>query len=108
MTKRQESPRSLGVDHATASQTKTWIDHELVGSEFRDARLNKRFRRLLEQLSDGIDESIPLVCQDWANTKAAYRFLSNHRVTEAKILEGPLPSNARPIRRCRCDRFDPP
>jgi len=32
--------------------------------------------------------SIPLVCQDWANTKAAYRFLSNDRVSEADILAG--------------------
>jgi hypothetical protein len=30
----------------------------------------KRFRTLLEQLSMGVGESIPLVCQDWANTKA--------------------------------------
>jgi hypothetical protein len=88
MTKRQESQRSRKVDHATASQTKTWIDRELAGSEFRDARLNKRFRKLFEQLSDGTGESIPLVCQDWANTKAAYRFLSNHRVTEGDILAG--------------------
>lgn len=88
MTKRQQSQHSLRVDHATVSQTKTWIDRELVGSEFRDARLHKRFRKFFEQLSDGIGESIPLVCQDWANTKAAYRFLSNHRVSEAAILEG--------------------
>ena len=88
MTKRQQSQHSSKVDHSTASQTKTWIDRELAGSEFRDARLNKRFRKLFEQLSDGIGESIPLVCQDWANTKAAYRFLSNHRVTEAEILTG--------------------
>jgi len=54
MTKRQESQRLQRVDHATASQTKTWIDRELVGSEFRDARLNKRFRKLFEQLSDGL------------------------------------------------------
>ncbi len=33
-------------------------------------------------------QSIPLVCQDWANTKAAYRFLSNDRVSEADILAG--------------------
>jgi hypothetical protein len=33
-------------------------------------------------------ESIPLVCQDWANTKAAYRFFSNERVTEKDILGG--------------------
>ena len=28
------------------------------------------------------------MCQDWANTKAAYRFLSNDRVSEADILAG--------------------
>ena len=33
-------------------------------------------------------QSIPLVCQDWANTKAAYRFFSNGRVTEEEILTG--------------------
>jgi hypothetical protein len=46
----------------------------------------KRFRKLFKQLSDGTGKSIPLDCQDWANTKAAYRFLSNHRVTEGDIL----------------------
>lgn len=88
MTKRQESHHSLRVDQTSFSQTKTWIDRELVGSEFRDARLSKRLRKLFERFSDGLGESIPLVCQDWANTKAAYRFLSNHRVTEAEILAG--------------------
>ena len=28
------------------------------------------------------------MCQDWANTKAAYRFLSNEHVSEANILAG--------------------
>src|SRR6266478_3392103 len=88
MTKRQKLQRSSTVDHATASQTKTWIDRELAGSQFRDVRLNKRLRRLFEQLSEGTGESIPLVCQDWANTKAAYRFLSNHRVNEEDVLAG--------------------
>ena len=32
--------------------------------------------------------SLPLACQDWANTKAAYRFFSNDRVSEAQILAG--------------------
>jgi Transposase DNA-binding/Transposase Tn5 dimerisation domain len=85
MTKRPQSQR---VANHTASTTETWVARELAGSEFRDARLNKRFRKLFEQLSDGLGESIPLVCQDWANTKAAYRFLSNQRVTEAEILAG--------------------
>jgi hypothetical protein len=29
-----------------------------------------------------------MICQDWANTKAAYRFFANERVTEEDILAG--------------------
>jgi hypothetical protein len=68
--------------------TDSWIDQELAGCQFKDMRLGKRFRKLLEQLSDGTGESIPLACQDWANTKAAYRFLANERVKEDTILAG--------------------
>ena len=66
----------------------TWIDRECAECHFKDVRLQKRFGILLEQMSGGIGESIPFVCQDWANTKAAYRFLSNKRVSEEKILRG--------------------
>ena len=66
----------------------TWTDRELSGCEFKDGRLGQRFRRLLQQLAEGTAESIPLACQDWANTKAAYRFLANERVTEHDILAG--------------------
>jgi len=65
-----------------------WIDHELAGCQFKDERLEKRFRKLLEHLSEGIGESIPMACQDWANTKAAYRFFANERVNERDILAG--------------------
>jgi hypothetical protein len=33
-------------------------------------------------------QTIPFACQDWASTKAAYRFLSNDRVSEYDILSG--------------------
>ena len=39
-------------------------------------------------ISGQVGETIPAACQDWANTKAAYRFLSNDRVSEAEILGG--------------------
>ncbi len=65
-----------------------WIDRESSGCEFRDARLGDRFRKLLMQIGSAMGQSIPLVCQDWANTKAAYRFFSNDRVSEADILAG--------------------
>jgi len=35
-----------------------------------------------------LGQTIPLACQDWTNTKAAYRFVSNGRVNEAAILDG--------------------
>jgi hypothetical protein len=65
-----------------------WVESEVAGSEFTDQRLKRRFERLLEQIASGPGESIPLVCEDWANTKAAYRFLSNDQVNEAQILAG--------------------
>jgi hypothetical protein len=66
----------------------SWIDQELADCEFADVRLGKRFKTFVEHLSKGIGETIPMACQDWANTKAAYRFLSNERVNEHDILAG--------------------
>jgi hypothetical protein len=71
-------------------QSDHWIDNELARCEFKDARHGKRLRKLLEQLSEQIGGSIPWACQDWANTKAAYRFFSNERVSEEEILAGHL------------------
>ena len=65
-----------------------WLDRELAGCSFADERLMKRLRRLLERMEGAVGESIPLACQDWANTKAAYRFFSNDRVGEEEILAG--------------------
>ena len=64
------------------------MQQELVGCQFADERLGKRFSMVLKQLAEGTAESIPLACQDWANTKAAYRFFANERVSEADILAG--------------------
>ena len=69
-------------------QSDCWIGNELSRCNFKDERHSNRLRKLLEQLSDKIGGSIPLACQDWANTKAAYRFFSNGRVSEREILAG--------------------
>jgi transposase-like protein len=65
-----------------------WVDGELAGCSLPDDRLNKRLRKLLAQIGSAMGQSIPLVCQDWANAKAAYRFFDNDRVSEADILAG--------------------
>ena len=65
-----------------------WWEGELAGCVFGDERLGQRLRKLIERLAGAIGASLPLACQDWANTKAADRFFSNDRVSEAQILAG--------------------
>lgn len=65
-----------------------WFDPELAGCTFADERLGKRLRLLVERMEGAMGASIPLACQDWSNTKAAYRFFSNDRVGEEEILAG--------------------
>jgi Transposase DNA-binding len=68
--------------------SEAWFDREIAGCVLADERLGKRLRKLLEQMGGAMGASLPLACQDWANTKAAYRFFSNERVNEADILSG--------------------
>ena len=65
-----------------------WIETETGGFHFRNVRLGKRFKKLLRLMAEGIGESVPYACQDWADTKAAYRFFSNKAVSEAQIMAG--------------------
>ena len=76
-----------------------WRQQELLGRDRWDGdALHDLVREyVIEHLSDSQADcadgrfcgaSIPLICQDWANTKAAYRFFSNDRVSEADILAG--------------------
>lgn len=66
----------------------TWMDKENAACNFRDERLKKRFRLLLQQFWSGMGQTIPFACQDWASTKAAYRFFANDQVCEQDILGG--------------------
>ncbi|WP_457354368.1 IS4/Tn5 family transposase DNA-binding protein [Sphingomonas sp. UYP23] len=67
-----------------------WSSSEVDEAAFRDVRLGRRFGDLLRRLSDRMGGTIPLACQDWASTKAAYRFFSNPKVEEGDILAGHL------------------
>src|SRR5215217_1870527 len=72
----------------------SWTDTELAGCALGDKRRCDRLRRLLHQLEIGMGAPLPLACQDWANTKAAYRFLSSERFGEDAILAGHFRSTA--------------
>ena len=65
-----------------------WVEHELAGCEFPDQRLKLRLGKVLSKVGQKIGETLPMACQDWAATKAAYRFFSNPRVNESIILAG--------------------
>ena len=65
-----------------------WFDRELATCRLGDGRLDGRLRELVARMEVGFGESIPPACQDWAGTKAAYRFFSNDRVSEEDILRG--------------------
>ncbi|REJ65903.1 MAG: IS4 family transposase [Planctomycetota bacterium] len=65
-----------------------WVEREIEGCDFPDHRLKTRFGKLLSRLNQKIGETLPTACQDWAATKAAYRFFDNPRVDESIILAG--------------------
>ncbi|EHA1940723.1 hypothetical protein JKH05_004394 [Salmonella enterica] len=65
-----------------------WLAQEDDESSFNDRRLGRRFRELMKNFWKNLGSTIPFACQDWAGTKAAYRFLSNPNVDESAILQG--------------------
>jgi len=64
----------LPLINAHADGHGSWIEDEVLGCEIRGLRLGKHIETVLKQLSEVTCKSIPLVCQDWANAKAVYRF----------------------------------
>jgi hypothetical protein len=67
-----------------------WVDRELSDGSLPDRRLKARLGKLLGDLGRRLGGTLPAACQDWAATKAAYRFFSNPRVDEGAILAGHL------------------
>jgi Transposase DNA-binding len=65
-----------------------WAEGELASAEFPDERLKSRLGKLLSDMGQTIGGTVPAACQDWAATKAAYRFFDNPRVDENVILAG--------------------
>ena len=83
--------RSSAVVNALHSAISTaWVDSELSAGQFADARHGARLNSLVHSMAESIGRSIPLACEDWANTKAAYRLFSNERISDKEILSGHL------------------
>ncbi len=71
-----------------------WVEDETTGCGLGDARLNRRLSKMLAAVGERPGRSLPTAFQDWANTKAAYRFFSNENISEDKILAGHFGASA--------------
>jgi len=65
-----------------------WAARECGHAAFGDARLVQRLITLVATLSERPASSLPTALGKWSDTKAAYRFLDNKRVTPAAIYQG--------------------
>lgn len=62
------------------------ISMEIENIDLPDKRLKARAKKLLQDLSQGLEKSIPNACGGYAETKAAYRFFEQDSVTPESIL----------------------
>lgn len=64
-----------------------WAAVEFADVELQDARLNRRCQELAIALGQQPTAYINQACEDWADTKGAYRFFGNtQKVTPARII----------------------
>ena len=64
-----------------------WAQEELASVQLGDERLKHRAVQLVQRLGDKPGASIPSACGHWAETAAAYRFLSNQRVSWQPVMD---------------------
>ena len=91
----------------------SWVGEETSECDLGDARLNHRLGAILEAIGERPGKSLPTAFQDWANTKAAYRFFANGNVSEDNILAGHFVASALRIQATdgpiwSCHAFVPP
>lgn len=75
---------TLSSKHITPDEQ--WAIEEFAQVELKDVRLNQRCQELAATLGQQPSASINQACEEWPDTKAAYRFFDNSEVTPAEIL----------------------
>jgi len=64
----------------------SWIAEEFKDINFGDDRLDSRFHKVAEAFLEKPSATITESTGSWAESKAAYRFFENHKVTKNKML----------------------
>jgi hypothetical protein len=78
-----------------------WILEEAAAVDMGDERLNRRFRIVLNTMSQKPSLQFPAGCNGRAETAAAYRFLDNEKVGKDQIL---LPHRTATVERIRAEK----
>jgi hypothetical protein len=65
-----------------------WVNNEFQATDLGDQRLNKRLSKIIERFTDSPVSPINQACDDWSETKAAYRFFRNDKVKYQEIAKG--------------------
>ena len=73
-----------------------WAKDEFTEIDLADRRLNARCQQLAHTLGKQPMSLINVACEDWADSKAAYRFFDNEQVTPEEILS---PHSQRTVKR---------
>lgn len=76
----------------------SWVTEEFSKMNLKDKRLNERCQTIVRALEQQPSEPINQACEDWADTKAAYRFFDNPKVSPAQIL---APHTKRTVKRMK-------
>jgi len=77
-----------------------WVKREFASVNLGDARLDRRFRSIMVDLSRHCGQSIASSFDGWATIKAAYRFFDNPRVNPELMLAPHIDHTAERIRVC--------
>jgi hypothetical protein len=65
-----------------------WAENEFSTVDIGDQRLKQRLITLATRFSDSPESPINHACEDWAETKAAYRFFKNETIAYTEIIKG--------------------
>ncbi len=69
-----------------SASVEKWVETEFMAVELGDARLNNRFRLLLNDFTRYCGKTVSSSFSRWAKIKACYRSLSNSNVSQSAML----------------------
>ena len=77
----------MGQGHPEEEDQDSWAAQEMLKANLGDKRLNRRASKVLHQLAQRPEGSVPCAFQSWPEALAAYRFFDNEKVSAEKVLE---------------------